>query len=247
MRIGIFSDVHANYDALKPVVEAYKAMEVPIDMYVCLGDVVGYGAEPNPCCDVVRELAEYTILGNHDAAVCGRMNYAFYYDAARNALDWHARELRQEHHEWLKTLPYRHDWEDLSFCHGSPINLEDFEYVFNLHQAMGLIPHWDELQPITFIGHSHLTKSFRLHREEGATELFGPVIEFDDPESKYIVTVGSVGQPRDNDNRACFGVYDTEARAFTFHRVDYDIRSAARKIFASDLSSDFGKRLFFGI
>lgn len=248
MRIGIFSDVHSNLEALRAVVGAYERMEPKIDRYICLGDVVGYGADPNACCEIVRELAEFTILGNHDAAVCGRMNYAFYYDAARNALDWHARQLMQHHHEWLRTLVYRKDdaERDLSFCHGSPINLEDFEYVFNVHQANQLVDHWDELRGVTFIGHSHLTKAFELDRERGAQEIVGPVLEFA-PDKKYIVTVGSVGQPRDNDNRACFGVYDDEARTFTYNRVEYDIREAARKIFQSDLSSDFAKRLFFGI
>ncbi|MBA2660966.1 MAG: metallophosphoesterase family protein [Bradymonadaceae bacterium] len=246
MHIGIFSDVHANLEALTPVVEAYNKLEPAIDMFVCLGDVVGYGADPNACCDIVREVAHTTILGNHDAAVCGRMNYAFYYDAARNALDWHAGQLREEHHDWLRTLPYRHDWEHVTFCHGSPVNLEDFEYVFNLHQATQLIQHWDTLQHITFIGHSHLTKSFSLHPEQGAVELVGPVLKFED-DKKYIVTVGSVGQPRDNDNRACYGIFQPEEKMFTYNRLDYDIRNAARKIFESDLSSDFAKRLFFGI
>jgi len=215
-------------------------------MFVCLGDVVGYGADPNACCDVVREVATHTILGNHDAAVCGRMNYAFYYDAARNALDWHAKQLREEHHEWLKTLPYKKDWEDVTFCHGSPINIADFEYVFNVHQASQLIQHWDELKHVTFIGHSHLTKSFQLHPEEGVMELEPPLLHFKEG-YKYIVTVGSVGQPRDNDNRACYGLYDSEAKTFEYNRVEYNIREAARKIFESDLSSDFAKRLFFGI
>jgi predicted phosphodiesterase len=246
MLIGIFSDVHSNLEAMTTVVESYEALDEEMDMYVCLGDVVGYGAEPNACCEIVRDMAEYTILGNHDAAVCGRMNYAFYYDAARNALDWHARQLREEHHEWLRTLPYRKDWKELSFCHGSPINLEDFEYVFNVFQANQLLDHWQDLQHITFIGHSHLTKAFSLHEEGGAQEIHGPTLTFED-DKKYVVTVGSVGQPRDNDNRACFGVYDTEAQTFQYHRVEYDIRESARKIFESDLSSDFAKRLFFGI
>lgn len=246
MLIAIFSDIHANYDALQPVVEAYRNHEPGIDKYVCLGDVVGYGAAPNPCCDMVRELDATTVVGNHDAAVCGRMNYAYYYDAARNALDWHAERLSDDHHEWLKSLPYREDFEDVTFCHGSPINLEDFEYVFNLQQANELIKHWEELKKVTFIGHSHLTKSFSLHPDEGAVELVGPKLQFEE-DKKYIVTVGSVGQPRDNDNRACFGVYDTEEKSFQFHRIEYDVRAAARKIFESDLSSDFAKRLFFGI
>ncbi len=246
MLIAIFSDVHANYDALQPVIDAYRALDPPIEKYVCLGDVVGYGPNPNECCELVRELDATTVVGNHDAAVSGRMNYAYYYDAARNALDWHADRLEEKHHQWLQSLPYREDFEDVAFCHGSPINLEEFEYVFNLQQANELITHWEELSHVTFIGHSHLTKSFSLHPDEGAREIMGPKLEFDD-EKKYIVTVGSVGQPRDNDNRACFGVYDSEAKSFEFHRMEYDIRETARKIFESDLSSDFAKRLFFGI
>lgn len=246
MKVGIFSDVHSNIEALRAVCDEYDNLDFEIDKYVCLGDVVGYGANPNACCDIVRERAEFTILGNHDAAVCGRMNYAFYYDAARNALDWHARQLREEHHEWLKTLPYKQEWDDITFCHGSPINMEDFEYVFNVHQATQLINHWDELKQVTFIGHSHLTKSFSLHPDQGAVEVEGPELTFED-DHKYIVTVGSVGQPRDNDNRACYGIFDTDEMTFRYNRVDYDIRSAAKKIFESELSSDFAKRLFFGI
>ncbi len=246
MLIAIFSDIHANFDALKPVVEAYKEHDPPIDKFVCLGDVVGYGPNPNSCCELVRELEATTVVGNHDAAVSGRMNYAYYYDAARNALDWHADRLEEHHHEWLRELPYRQDFEDVAFCHGSPVNLEEFEYVFNLQQANELISHWDDLAHVTFIGHSHLTKSFSLDPEMGARELMGPKLEFEE-DRKYIVTVGSVGQPRDNDNRACYGVYDHEAKTFQFHRLEYNIRETARKIFESDLSSDFAKRLFFGI
>lgn len=248
MLIGIFSDVHSNLEALTTVLQAYKKRTPSIDRYICLGDVVGYCANPNECCEIVREVAEFTILGNHDAAVSGRMDYAYYYDAARNALDWHSKQLDEHHHAWLKTLTYRRDDEhlDVSFCHGSPVNLEDFEYVFNTQQANQLIGRWDELKRITFIGHSHLTKAFELDKEQGAREMHGPELEFA-PDKKYIVTVGSVGQPRDNDNRACFGVFDTEAQTFQYNRVAYDIREAARKIFEADLSSDFAKRLFFGI
>ena len=91
MRYGIFSDTHANIEALTAVFEAFK--DADIDRYVCLGDTVGYGASPNECCDLIREKAAFTILGNHDAAVAGRMDYSYYYDAARNALDKHASEL----------------------------------------------------------------------------------------------------------------------------------------------------------
>jgi predicted phosphodiesterase len=246
MRIGILSDIHSNRPALDAVLEHAEQQDEEIDQFVCLGDVVGYGAQPNACAEVIKELCEFTIVGNHDAAVSGRMDYSFYYQQAREALDWHAAQITDEHEEWLSELPYREDRGDTAYCHGSPVNLEEFEYVFNLHQANSLIQHWDELQHVNFIGHSHLTKSFSLDQEEGATELEPPVIEFED-DKKYVVTAGSVGQPRDNDNRSCYGIYDTDEMTFTFNRVDYNIRESARRIFESELSSDFAKRLFFGI
>lgn len=245
MRLGIFSDIHSNYEALTRVLEFYKAN--PCDLYVCLGDVVGYGADPDICCKLVQEITRYTVLGNHDAAVSGRMNYAYYYDAARNALDWHAELLSPEHIEWLKGLPYIEFIEDLdiAFCHGSPVNMEDFDYVFSIEQANQLVPHYEELAHITFIGHSHLTKSFALS-PEGATDVTASSLQFE-PDRKYIVTVGSVGQPRDYDNRACCTVFDTDTMRIEYTRLEYDIEKAAKKIFESKLASNFGKRLFLGI
>src|SRR5881396_3883419 len=105
MRIGIFSDTHANLEALSAVVKAYEKER--IDRFVCLGDTVGYGGSPNECCDVVRELVVATILGNHDAAVAGRMDYSYYYEAARHALDTHAQMLSTENMQWLRSLPYQ--------------------------------------------------------------------------------------------------------------------------------------------
>ena len=246
MQIGILSDIHSNIQALQAVLDDIDERELDLDQYVCLGDVVGYGANPNACCEIIKDLCEFTIVGNHDAAVSGRMDYSFYYQQARQALDWHSAQITEEHEEWLQDLAYREDRGDTAYCHGSPVNLEEFEYVFNLHQANSLIDDWEKLEHVNFIGHSHLTKSFELDEEEGASEIEPPLLEFEE-DKKYIVTAGSVGQPRDNDNRACYGVYDTEEKTFEFNRVEYDIREAAREIFESDLASDFAKRLFFGI
>ncbi|MCY1063485.1 metallophosphoesterase family protein [Nannocystis sp. RBIL2] len=104
MRYGIFSDVHANLDALEAVLRAFEREK--IDALVCLGDTVGYGSQPNDCCDIVKRVTRYTILGNHDAAVAGRMDYSYYYDAAREALDWHSRQLTSENMNWLRKLNY---------------------------------------------------------------------------------------------------------------------------------------------
>src|SRR5262247_1755511 len=133
MRIGIFSDVHANIEAMNAVLDAFKSER--IDKYVCIGDVVGYGASPNECADIIRKVAAFTILGNHDAAVAGRMDYSYYYDAAREALDLHAASLSAANMDWLRSLPYQVREGNLLFCHGSPLNLEDFEYIFTPEQA----------------------------------------------------------------------------------------------------------------
>jgi predicted phosphodiesterase len=245
MRLGIFSDVHANLEALSAVIEAFK--QERIDKFYCLGDVVGYGANPNECSNIVRELAEITILGNHDAAVAGRMDYSYYYEAARQALDIHASLLSEGNIKWLKSLPYKHmlDAVNVLLCHGSPMRIEEFEYIFAPEQARECLPMWEKLGHLTVIGHSHLCKVFALKPGE-VQEL--PARDFTLREGyKYIVSVGSVGQPRDYDNRASYTVYDSSNKQFEFKRVEYDIDSAASKIFDSDLERNFGHRLFIGV
>lgn len=245
MRIGIFSDVHANIEALSAVLEGFRPESV--DRFYCLGDVVGYGASPNECSDVVRETAEVTILGNHDAAVAGRMDYSYYYEAARQALDKHASMLTDANMRWLRSLPYKHvlPGAGLALCHGSPLRLEEFEYIFAPEQARECLQIWEELETLTLIGHSHLCKVFALRPGE-VRELPAQKFQLEDG-WKYIVSVGSVGQPRDYDNRASYTVFDAEAREFDFKRVEYDIESAAAKIFEIDLERNFANRLFIGV
>ena len=243
MRYGIFSDTHANIEALTSVIDAYNKER--IDRYVCLGDTVGYGASPNECCDLIRGMVAFTILGNHDAAVAGRMDYSYYYDAARNALDKHANELTDANMGWLKELPYEVRENTISFCHGSPINLEEFEYIFSSEQAARCLDIWDELGTVTFIGHSHLCKAFALTRDE-VFEVVATKFEVR-PDHKYIISVGSVGQPRDYDPRASYTIYDTSEQTFEFKRVSYDIDAAAQKIFDSELERNFANRLFLGV
>jgi predicted phosphodiesterase len=245
MRLGILSDIHANYEALSAVLEAYR--HESIDEYYCLGDTVGYGGSPNECAEIVRDLAKSTILGNHDAAVAGRMDYSYYYEAARHALDTHASMLSLDSMEWLRTLPYSIHLRQhgVQLCHGSPVRLEEFEYIFAPEQARECLPIFDELGHITLIGHSHLCKVFALTRTT-VEEL--PPMDFElEPNKKYIVSVGSVGQPRDYDNRASFTCFDTDKRRFEFKRVEYDIETAADKVLRARLERNFAHRLFIGV
>jgi predicted phosphodiesterase len=245
MRIGIFSDIHANLEALLAVKAAYEREK--IDLYLCAGDLVGYGASPNECVNLVREITGQIVLGNHDAAVGGLMDYSYYYEAARKVLDLHAASLPEDNLTWLQSLPYTRNYPDLgvTLCHGSPVNEQEFDYIFAPEQAWALLPHYDQLGQITFIGHSHLCRVFALTSstvEEIADKRFTI-----DPERKFIVSVGSVGQPRDYDNRASYTVFDTDSREFFFKRVEYDIETSANKIFEARLERNFGNRLFIGV
>ncbi len=243
MRIAIISDIHSNIEALTEVMRVIEKSKV--DRVVSLGDVVGYGASPNACCDVVRTNAEVTLLGNHDAAVSGRMDYSFYYDAARHALDWSASMVSEENHAWLRSLPFTYRIGDVGFSHGSPIEPRAYEYIFAIEQARELTPFTSDLPEVTFIGHSHLCKAFALGNGEVndvVSQKFGVRKGY-----KYIISVGSVGQPRDYDNRACFVIYDTQTRTVDYVRVEYDIQASAQRIFDADLALNFGKRLFLGV
>src|SRR5262245_36101972 len=152
MRYGILSDTHADIEALQAVFTAFESE--PIDRYICLGDTVGYGASPNEACALIRSKVAHTILGNHDAAVAGRMDYSYYYHAARHALDKHAHVLDPENMDWLKALPYQVRENDVHFCHGSPLNIEEFDYIFAKDQAAKCLTIWEKMSQLTLIGHS---------------------------------------------------------------------------------------------
>jgi diadenosine tetraphosphatase ApaH/serine/threonine PP2A family protein phosphatase len=148
---------------------------------------------------------------------------------------------------WLRSLVYKIELNefDLHLCHGSPMRLEEFEYIFAPEQARECLPMFAELPTLTLIGHSHLCKVFAL-TADSVEEL--PPIDFKlDANKKYIVSVGSVGQPRDYDNRASFTVYDSDNKVFEFKRVEYDIETAADKVLRAQLERNFAHRLFIGV
>jgi diadenosine tetraphosphatase ApaH/serine/threonine PP2A family protein phosphatase len=245
MRLGIFSDIHANLEALQAVLAAYATER--IDRFLCAGDVVGYGASPNECVEIVRETTTEVVLGNHDAAVSGIMDYSYYYDAARRVLDLHANSLTPDGLSWLSNLPYSRRYPDLGIklCHGSPIEEREFDYIFAPEQAFSLLPFYHMLDQITFIGHSHLCRVFAL--TPGTVEEIAAKQFYVDRERKFVISVGSIGQPRDYDNRASYTVFDTDSRMFQFKRVEYDIEAAANRIFTAGLERNFGNRLFIGV
>ena len=245
MRLGIFSDVHANLEALNAVLQAYQ--EYDIDAYYCGGDIVGYGPNPVECMDIIQDVVAGTVLGNHDAAVCGRMDYSYYYNEARDVLDWHRKSLSKKSMKYLKELPYELNVEGASvrLYHGSPYEPEAFHYMITTTQAELCVPMYDKLAHLNLVGHSHLCKVFEISYT-GVREL--PPTKFTLREDrKYVINVGSVGQPRDYDTRASFTIFDTETKEFEFQRVRYDVEKVSEKIFASPSDNYFGERLLLGV
>ena len=240
MRILVLSDIHANSTALTAALGMAKDRW---DHIACLGDVVGYGPDPNEVTTMIRELGARTIRGNHDKAATDLMETHDFNPVAKAAVDWTRSQLSPENLKWISELPSGPlETDGVVLVHGA-FQDED-EYVFTPAQALeGLL---DSTTAVTFFGHTHKQGGFRLaHRSTGtlATER---TLELE-PDYYYLVNPGSVGQPRDGDPRAAYAVYSPEERTVEFRRVAYDVDRAAAKIRAAGLPDFLAARLHEGL
>jgi len=227
VKIALISDIHANIDALETMLKRLESERV--DKMVCLGDIVGYGANPEECVTLVREHCEVCIMGNHDAAMAGIIQLQYFNAYARSAIEWSRKVISDDNMEYLKTLPMTHEIEDVLLVHATPRDPAAWNYV---HTADDAIPNFEMMNPATacFIGHSHL-----------------PVRFDSEDKSQMIINVGSIGQPRDRDPRSSCGLYDTETRRFEWIRETYDVQKAAQKIRDAELPEFLASRLFIGM
>lgn len=256
MRLLILSDVHANLEAL----EACLAVAPPYDSVANLGDVVGYNASPNEVCKRIREMNCPVVRGNHDRACSGLSNLSEFNLVAAMSARWTQLTLEPENQEWLRKLPegpLRHDeLPGVEFVHGSPRH-ED-EYVLNVPTA-ALDFHLPGHSDVIFFGHTHLQGGFAFDIKEGKTRAFVPQYPNPDqvvtaeltlePGERYLINPGSVGQPRDNDWRAAFALFETkegEPGAVTFYRVPYDVKKTQDRILSSHLPERLATRLSLG-
>ncbi len=244
MRLAIISDIHANIQALERVLA--KCDELDVDEIICLGDVVGYGGNPNECCELLRERASMVLMGNHDAAVVGVMDTDYYYDAARKALYWTRAELSEDNFRWLYSLPYCHMRSDIdvAFFHAAPILPSAFYYVVRNEEAEALTRMKAGLLGHNFIGHSHLTTTYEYNGRK-VRDISGSYAHREG--CKYLVNVGSVGQPRDRNPDSCFVVFDADTRKMAHVRVPYDVAGAAARIRDVGLDEKFARRLAVGV
>lgn len=246
MRIAVISDIHGNAVALKRALEAIDALQP--DSLFCLGDVVGYGPEPEACVELIRSRADVCLAGNHDLAVVGAIPLSTFNPVAREAVLWHRAHLSQESLDWLASLPTRQDLPDLTLAHGSP-RAPAWEYVTDAETAAENYEAFET--PICLIGHSHLAVAWRLREARGQVRVW---LEREEPgvplaldlKDKWLLNPGSVGQPRDQDPRASFALLDLEARTWTWRRVAYDIDAVAQAILDAGLPEMLGTRLYLG-
>jgi predicted phosphodiesterase len=241
MRWGIFSDIHSNLEALEAVIKAYKSEG--IDIYLCLGDIVGYGANPVECIQIIRDTAQITIAGNHDWAVAGLFSLEYFNNWAKEAVLWTQKNVNLANRNFLSSLRLTNEFEDLILVHGSLDQPDEFNYVTGILEASQTFVLMNK--PICFLGHTHSGGIF-IQDKEGRID-YQREAKFKLKEGyRYIVNVGSVGQPRDGNNKASFCIYDTQRQEVMIKRIGYDIKSAQEKILNSGLPSFLATRLSRG-
>ncbi len=251
MKRAIISDIHGNIEALEAVLKEIQAQRP--DEIICLGDIIGYGPDPVPCLDRIMAVSTLTIMGNHDqAAIFDPTGFnpvalrAIYW--TRDQLEKDSRNVEQSHRRWdyLGELPRRHDEGEFLFVHGSPrdpTNEYVFpEYIYDRDKMAALMQRFEKY---CFQGHTHIpgvfTESGSFFTPEDVKNVYHLNHE------KVMVNVGSVGQPRDEDPRACYVILDTDERTVTFVRIEYDVATTRRKILAiPELDNMLGERLMGG-
>jgi predicted phosphodiesterase len=242
LRYALFGDIHGNLEALEVVMAQFEREGV--DEYICLGDIVGYGANPKECLEIVQSKCSSgrVVAGNHDHAICGKLNIDFFNSYARQAVLWTREQLSRDDIAYLHALDLVQRVDDsLTVVHGTLNFPEMFDYIttsYDAHLTLELLE-----TPVCFLGHSHVPVTFF----QGPTVTFSMDAEIEiRGDRKTLVNIGSVGQPRDENPKAAYAIYDTDQQKVWVKRIDYDVDKAGRKIMAAGLPEILAERLKYG-
>lgn len=246
MRYGILGDIHGNLSALETVLAALA--DDGVDQVVSVGDVVGYGAAPAECIEMLRECGALVVKGNHDAACIGQLDDRYFNNYAREAVRWTRGVLDRRDTDWLTELPLTLNLEHCQVSHGSLYRPEEFSYV---QVASDADPSLDIMErPVCFVGHTHVPITLvRLADDSPRTgyyQLQDDAIHLADL-WRSLVNVGSVGQPRDEDRRTGYALFDSDRQTVWMRRLEYDIDREAARIRAAGLPAMLADRLFLGV
>jgi diadenosine tetraphosphatase ApaH/serine/threonine PP2A family protein phosphatase len=245
LRAAVLSDIHSNRQALEAVLAAVDG--VGVDELWCLGDMVGYGADPDHCTALVRERCSTCLAGNHDLAVLGALDISTFSEGAAAAVEWTRDNVGEETLDFLASLDPVGSREGVGLFHASPRD-PVWEYVLATDQAEAGFEAMEER--VGLIGHSHIALFFVRAPGPGLGFAQGAPVTDDDQldlaEGEWLLNPGSVGQPRDGDPRAAWLELDTETWSARWHRVEYDVEGAAAAIRAADLPATLAERLGAG-
>jgi predicted phosphodiesterase len=242
MHVLVISDIHANLTAFEAVLEHSKG---DWDYVWCLGDVVGYGPDPNECVDLLRTLPHLCLAGNHDWAALGRLDIRTFNSDARKAVTWTTETLRRENVEYLAALPTTFVLGPYTLAHGSPRE-PVWEYILDPLIAALNFPHFET--PYCLVGHTHTPIVYEMVNEQGDTEQYQPMYN----QSRYlngrrqIINPGSVGQPRDSNPEAAYAILDVEEAVWEHRRVSYDIADVQERMHQVDMPERLIARLEHG-
>jgi predicted phosphodiesterase len=227
MRFAFISDIHANLESLEA---AFKDIEwQDVDEIICLGDIVGYGANPNECADLVRQKCTYILLGNHDAAAVNLLATHHFNSHAKIAIEWTAANLNNDVRSFLLSLPLVLTRETLTLVHSTPYEPNMWYYITSLEEAAFNFQYFDT--QVCLVGHTHIPIIIVL---DGKKEVYvhqaSQINLHGMDESRVLINVGSVGQPRDRNPDSCYAVLDTTLGDFFYRRVPYNIEKAQAKM-----------------
>lgn len=243
MRYAVLGDIHANLTALEAVLEAVDRVDV--DAVLSVGDVVGYGAKPKEVVGLLREIGAEVVKGNHDAAVVGELDTRLFNPLAKDAAEWTRKSLGREDRSWLRKLPLVKELEHCSLAHGTFAHPERFAYVQTTEDAD---PSLDSMgSSVCFVGHTHVPVAImRLKDTPRTGYTVAQQVDLSEAD-RALINVGSVGQPRDEDHRAAWALFDPEGETYELFRVDYDVDREAALIREAGLPSMLADRLFLGV
>ncbi len=243
MKYAIISDIHGNIEALNTVILALKK-EKP-DKVICLGDIVGYGASPSECIQKTKEIADVVIAGNHDFAVCGKTPIKFFNPIAKEAVLWTRENITGAEMDYLKSLELTYSENNILYVHSVPSEPQSWEYIQTLGDAIEEFSFFKE--KVCFVGHSHQPAVFFEDEMKRHGIYIKERLELK-KDYRYIINVGSVGQPRDGDPRSAFGILEIDNGNFIFElkRVSYNVGKAQEKILKSGLPEFLAMRLAMG-
>ena len=243
MKYAVLSDIHSNWEALSSAEKEIKKYDV--DYIVCLGDAVGYNADPNRCLEEITGLADFMVRGNHDKAVAGLMSIDYFNSMAREAVQWTRTHISLKNLAILKKLPAGPLLVNDRYliCHGSPMDEDRYIITYtDINEIFFYINRYFKDTGICFFGHTHVPLVFE--ENSGLLDL-KPEIQLD-PSKRYLINPGSVGQPRDGSSKASLGVFDNEKYVYRYVRFDYPVDITQRKVIEAGLPRALAVRLYSG-